>query len=392
MDTIINSQTLKYNSEITTQRINSLINSFENIFIHDEVKDSEVAKRVISHAPIEKIEIVSEEPFKSDKGEMSSRQYDRSKKNLFLTKFKGQFFKRCPGFSQKKAITCCNYHVLNLGLQCNMNCSYCYLQGYLNTPVLTLFTNIEDALAELKETGINHGSTPLRIGTGEVIDSLSLDPLFLYTPQLISFFKSYPNWILELKTKSNFVEQFINTPHSKNVIVSWSLNPQNIISQEEHGTASLRERLDAAHLCIQAGFPVAFHLDPLIYHDEWKENYKQLVNLITTEFSPQDVLNLTIGTLRFTPEQRHIMRERFGMKSLITQAEMFVSESGKLRYDSVVRNTMFQFVLDLFKTNNKLWNISLCMETPESWIATYEKMPSQISELKSFYKPIQVLK
>jgi hypothetical protein len=28
------------------------------------------------------------------------------------------------------------------------------------------------------------------------------------------------------------------------------------------------------------------------------------------------------------------------------------------------------------------------METPETWIATYEKMPSQIPEIKEFYKPV----
>lgn len=372
--------------------IEKLIQHFDAVFINYESAESAVAQRLQTLFPKNKIHWVSAEPFPKAQGEMSASQYDRSKKNLYVTPFKGHFFKRCPGFNQKKAITCCNYHVLNLGLQCNMNCSYCYLQGYLNTPILTIFSNLDQALDELRATGNLDKETPLRIGTGEVVDSLSLDPLFLYSRPLIEFFRDYPNWHLELKTKSDYVEQFLNVEHNNNVIVSWSLNPQILIDSEEHGTASLEERLAAAQKCADAKFPIAFHLDPLIYHPEWKHNYKSLFERIVQQFTPNEVSNITIGTLRYTPEQRHLMRERFGMKSYVTSAEMFLSESGKLRYDSVMRNTMFQYVLDLFKSHNAKWNISLCMETPESWIATYEKMPSQIQELKPLYRPVQIKK
>jgi spore photoproduct lyase len=358
------------------------------VYINELSRESTLTQRILSLFPAEKIKWVNEEPFAKEQGLMSASQYARSKKNLYLTPFQGQFFKRCPGFSQKKAITCCHYYVLNLGLQCNMNCSYCYLQAYLNSPVLTVYTNLNDALAELQETATLNSQAPLRIGTGEVVDSLSLDPLTLYSHELIAFFNQYPHWSLELKTKSAAVEQFLDCEHKSNIIVSWSVNPQNIIESEEHGTASLDERLIAAEKCIAKGFPIAFHFDPVIYHPHWQENYATLIKEITSRFLPSQVNNITVGTLRFTPQQRHLMRERFGMKSLVTSAEVFPSESGKLRYDSQIRNSMFQFIVNSFKEHNPKWNISLCMETPETWIATYAKMPVQISELKEFYKPV----
>lgn len=368
--------------------VHRLVEHFDHVYINELSRNAKLTERILSLFPDNKISWVTNEPFTRDQGSMTAKQYSRSKKNLYLTPFQGQFFKRCPGFSQKKAITCCNYYVLNLGLQCNMDCSYCYLQGYLNTPVLTIYTNIDQALNELHETAILNSCSPMRIGTGEVVDSLSLDPLTLYSHELIAFFNQYPQWSLELKTKSAAVDQFLQCEHKGNVVVSWSVNPQNIIDAEEHGTASLHERLSAAEKCIQKGFQVAFHFDPVIYHPDWQKNYAQLIFEITQRFQPHHVNNITVGTLRYSPQQRHLMRERFGMKSFVTSAEMYPSESGKLRYDSQMRTQMFHYVVNQFKNQNANWNIALCMETPETWIATYEKLPSQMEGLKEFYRPV----
>lgn len=371
--------------------VEKLINSIDHIFIHNESADSAVAQRLSSLFPPNKITWVNEQPYLTQQGEMSKREYNRSKKELYVAPFKGQFFKRCPGASQKKSLTCCNYHVLNLGLQCNMNCSYCYLQSYLNTPLMTIFSNIEQAIEELQIMNLSNGQSPLRVGTGEVIDSLSLDPLTLYSRPLIEFFSHHPQWILEFKTKSNHVDQFLDCKHNGNVLVSWSINPQAVIENEEHGTASLEDRLKAAEKCALKGFPIGFHIDPMIYHEGWQKNYEELIRELTSRFKRNQVQGITIGTLRFQPEQRHIMRERFGMKSWVMQAEMAPSESGKLRYDSQLRTSMFRFAVDTFK-NFSDWPISLCMETPEAWIATYEKLPTQMDEFKSFYRPIRGLK
>ncbi len=368
--------------------MNQLIKQFKKVYIHEDSLNSEVALRVKSLWPQEQIEICNTNPLPEPQGALTSHEFEQSKKLLYLTPFKGQFFKRCPGATQKKALACCNYYVLNLGLQCNMNCSYCYLQSYLNTPVTTIYTNIEKALAELAAMAKDHSEAPFRIGTGEVIDSLSMDPLTLYSKHLIKFFKNHPKWTLEFKTKSAKVDQFLDADHSGNVVVSWSINPQHIISSEEHGTASLQERLSAAKKCVQKGFRVAFHIDPMIWHEQWQDNYNNLVEEITENFTPKQIHVISVGALRFQPEQRHMMRERFGLKSLVTSAEMFLSDGGKMRYDADLRKEMFNFVVSKFKSKNSAYNLFMCMETPEMWINTFEKMPSQVSELKEIFRPL----
>ena len=360
-----------------------LIAKFEKVFIHRDSLGSALAERVRAFFPSEKIETVDARPFTEVSGELSAREFSRSKRMLYVCNFPGKFFKRCPG--SRPGLACCNYFVLNWGLQCDMNCSYCYLQSFINTPLLTIYSNLDDALAELRAIGVEASDQVLRVGTGETVDSLSLDELTLFSHRLIEFFRAYPKWNLEFKTKSAKVDQFLDVQHSGNVIVSWSVNPQHIVEREEHGTASLSERLAAARRCAERGFKISFHIDPMIWHPEWRENYGLLVDEIASRFSPEEIPYMSVGALRFQPEQRAIMRERFGMNSYVTRAETFPGSDGKLRYDSATRQEMFTFVLERFRARNPRWRIFMCMESPETWLKTAGGSPFRDDKMHDLF-------
>lgn len=371
---------------ITKSKIKSEFD-FDCIYIHPESVTSKVAERFLSLYPKNKI-VLSENPeleFKTTPGPLSPDQFNKSKKNIFITKFKGQFFKRCPGTHQKMA--CCNYFVLNLGLQCNMNCSYCYLQSFINNPLMTIYSNIDEALLELDTMTKEFSGMSFRVGTGEVIDSLSLDPLTLYSRELIDFFKTRPQLTLEFKTKSNYVDQFLDIPSPGNIVVSWSINPEFVIQKEEHQTASLQQRLAAAEKCLTQGYKIGFHLDPVIWHEEWKQNYLSLVQEITSKFKPEDIPYISLGALRFQSEQRWIMKQRFPLDSLVNTAELFEGKDKKLRYDQELRNEMFEFIIKAFKKNSNNWNVFLCMESPETWLSTFENLPKKVDGLESLFDP-----
>lgn len=361
----------------------------EEIWLHPESVGSQLHRRFLKfYDPAifkELSQNLNVEEDSPSTGTLSPSEFNRSKKRLLLTPFKGQFFKRCPGATQKKALACCNYHVLNLGLQCNFNCSYCYLQNYINSPMMKYYSNLQDAIDELREMAIEHREQPFRVGTGEVIDSLSMDPITLYSRDLIEFFKDFPKWTLEFKTKSDLVDQFLDVPHSGNVVVSWSINPQKVVSSEEHGTASLQNRLEAAQKVFQKGFQVAFHIDPMIYFEGWKDHYAELVRDVKSRFRPEDINVISVGSLRTQPEQRHMMRARFGMKSLVMNSELFPSDVGKLRYPQHLREEMYRFVLNEFGSG---WKIFFCMETPETWISAYANTPMKVPGLKDLFKPL----
>jgi len=360
----------------------SLIQKIDRLYIDEQSRNSKLVDRLTAAMPQEKIEWVKEKPFARSRGELSAGEFDRSKRHLFITKFAGEFFKRCPG--SKPGLLCCNYFVLNWGQQCDMNCSYCYLQSFINSPVMTLYSNLDQAFEELRALAKTMGKQKLRVGTGETVDSLSLDPLTGFAHDIIELFREFPNWTVELKTKSSYVDQFLDVDHAGNAVVSWSLNPQPVIDSEEHGTASLDERLSAAERCLARGFPVGFHLDPVIWHPDWEKNYDTLVDEICRRFKPSQIPFMSIGALRFQPEQRHLMRERFGMKSMVTSAEMSPSSDGKLRYPVKLRTQMFERIRGRFMANDPAWKIFLCMETPETWVAG---SPFKNGELHDLFDP-----
>ena len=363
--------------------LTQLSEKFDRVFVHRDSLPSPLAQRLMDEWPREKITVVDEKPLADLSGELSPTEFSRSKRLLYVAPYAGQFFKRCPG--SQPGLACCNYFVLNLGLQCDMNCSYCYLQSFINTPMLTIYSNLDAALAELKDLHRSAGDQHVRVGTGETIDSLSLDPLTLYSRQLIASFRDFPKWTLEFKTKSAHVEQFLDEPHAGNVVCSWSVNPQNVIEHEEHGTASLDERLRAAQACLARGFKLAFHVDPMIWHHEWRDSYSALIDAICARFTPLDVPYLSLGSLRFQPEQRAMMRERFGLKSYVTQGETFASADGKQRYDQSTRQEMFKFVMEEFKRRDPRWRVVLCMETPETWLKTAGQSPFRDGRIQDLF-------
>jgi spore photoproduct lyase len=364
---------------------NRLLRQFERVYLNEASKESSVGQRVLQLFSGEKIEVVNDSPFPTLEAPLSAENYELSRRQLYVTPFKGQFFKRCPG--AKPGVACCNYYVLNLGIQCNFDCSYCFLHGYANIPAVTVYSNIEDALEQLRAAKREFGDFPFRVGTGEMTDSLSLDPITHYSQSLVSFFREFPSWTLELKTKSTYIDKLLETEHAGNVVVAWSVNTQTICDREERLAAPIHKRLNAAEEARDAGYKIAFHFDPVFWYPDWKADYEELIDEIANRFSPLDVYHVSLGALRFSPEQYTLLKERFGMNSLTTQAELFKSRDGKLRYDQSLRTKMFQTLIERFKLHDSRWKIALCMEQPESWLNTVESTPIRVPEIRDLFLP-----
>ncbi|MGH7845556.1 MAG: spore photoproduct lyase family protein, partial [Candidatus Binatia bacterium] len=116
--------------------------------------------------------------------------FGSGKQDLFLTRHKGEFLKKCPGSDGQ---VCCNYFVINFASNCPMDCSYCYLQEYLGqNPALKVFSNVEDLIAEADELLSRHRRFFFRIGTGEITDSLALDPYIGFCAEVVPFFAEQP--------------------------------------------------------------------------------------------------------------------------------------------------------------------------------------------------------
>jgi spore photoproduct lyase len=304
--------------------------------------------------------------------------FGKRKKGLFLQRHKGDFLKKCPG---SEGQVCCNYFVINFASNCPMDCSYCYLQEYLaDNPALKIFSNVDDLIAEAERMLGQHRRFFFRIGTGEITDSLALDPYIGFSPEVIPFFAEQPNVLLELKTKSDRVENLLSLDPKDRVVVSWSMNPQSVIDRDEHLTASLDERISAALRCQKAGYKLGFHFDPMIEYPGWEMDYRAMVEKIFASVDECRVAWVSMGVLRNTPGLKRIMRERFPSTRLLT-GEQVLCPDGKMRYFQPLRVEMYRKMLRWVRAASPTVFVYLCMESKEVWKQVFGFAPSCEKEL-----------
>lgn len=356
----------------------------EVIFLEKEAADYPLAREVLRRFPHTPLRSILEVESGIDElKRTSSDVFGSGKRRLVLSRFKGSFLKKCPGIS--KGMVCCNYYVVNLIKNCIYDCAYCFLQDFLeNNPVMSAYVNVEDLLHELDEVFTAHPDRLFRVGTGELTDSLALDDVIPYSEYLVPFFRKKKNAVLELKTKSAQVENLLRQEGTGNIIVSWSLNPQEMIDQEEKGTAGLEERLEAARLCQEHGFRIGFHFDPILLFPGWEQAYEEVVAALFRRIKPSAIEWISLGSFRYRAGLKPIAKSRHAETRLFT-GEHVQCEDGKYRYLRPLRNQAYQTLRRLLKQHSEDLCVYLCMETKEIWEGVMEKLPRSDEKLDQFF-------
>ena len=336
----------------------------EKIYVDVEAKGSALARQVLAHLPGVPVEYLEDKEDLTSQVTALKDPLGEGKKRLWIATQKGTFLKKCPGCSEK--MVHCNYYILNLGSNCHMECTYCFLQHYINNPLMVLYANIEDMMAEVDEIFSQHPRRPYRVGTGELMDSLALDGLSGVSRTLIPFFLRWEKAVLELKTKTNQVHNLLDLDPQGRVVVSWSLNPQPVVESQEFKTSSLEERLSAARKCQETGYKIGLHFDPLIYYPGWEKDYKELLDRIFTQINPRNIAWISLGSLRFAPEMKTLIKRRFPQSRILFE-EFVPGLDGKLRYLRPLRVHMYRKMLEWIKGYDSKLAPYLCMESQDVW-------------------------
>ncbi|WP_028583189.1 SPL family radical SAM protein [Desulfogranum mediterraneum] len=303
---------------------------------------------------------------------------DQGKRHLLLCRNRGVIFKPCPG---TREYTCCDYQVLNIGMNCPMDCVYCILQAYLNNPWLSFFVNVDDLVADLDRVLLKEQDQFFRIGTGEFTDSLAIDSLTGFSPHLINYMRDKPNAVLELKTKCAVIDNLRGLDHNGRTVVAWSLNSTPIMAREELRTASLEERLEAAAQVAQWGYRLAFHFDPIIYHHNWQQGYRETIAKLFATVPAEKIAWISMGALRYLPALKKIATERFPFSSFFYE-EFINGLDNKYRYFRPQRVAMYRFILDeLKKYSAEQTCIYFCMESEEIWQEVFGFVPGDVGGL-----------
>ncbi len=207
---------------------------------------------------------------------------------------------------------------------------------------------------------------PTRLGTGEFMDSLALKELDEINSKLAQMTDKYPNLIIEFKTKSTRIDAFLERPANRNIVLSWSLNPQSVIDSDEARTSSLKERIDCAKKAGTHGYGVALHLDPIFMEDSLLEEYLSLVDQTLSTVPLKNIRWISMGGFRYTEELKLSMLERTGLKRTRLTAEFIKCSDGKYRYPRYQRVKFYNAIGSRIKSYADI-NTYMCMEGPDIW-------------------------
>jgi len=335
------------------------------ILIEQGEENTPVVQRALARLPHVPVRMVERGWERDRLPPIEGDAFSLGKKRLLFTRQRSAFLEHCPAGTS--GLVCCNYLVVSLISNCPMDCSYCFLQEYLaNNPTLKVYTNVEDLMAQVATAIDRHPSQQFRIGTGELSDSLALDPLLGFSTDLVPFFAKRKNALLELKTKTDCVDGLLSLDPKDRVVVSWSMTPPAIIESEEHQTASFADRLAAAQRVQEAGYKLGFHFDPLIEYPDWERGYYDAISRIFSAINPQRVAWVSLGSLRMTPALRNTVRRRFPQTRILS-GEQVVCTDGKWRTFQALRVKMYRTILGWLKDAAPHVPHYMCMETAAVW-------------------------
>jgi len=351
----------------------------EKVFVTKDCESFPITKRILNnthHLPVE---------FITDSRELiadvlvSRDPVGEGKKLLLVTHQRGGYVKPCPCTPQYIG---CNYFIINADLNCPLDCSYCILQLYLNNPLITVHANTSVLYRQLDDFLHKNRDRALRIGTGELGDSLALDHLTGRSSELISYFARHPNVFFELKTKTANIDKILEHKPPNNIVIAWSLNSDKISGEEEFGAPPVLERILAARLVSQAGYKVGFHFDPIIYHEGWADGYGEVIETLMGQIDRKKIAWISLGSLRFPPALKQVIQKRFPNTKKIYE-EFISGKDGKMRYPKPLRQRLYQrLVHDLKKAGAGEIPVYFCMESKDIWLEVQKKAPRSKKEVE----------
>jgi spore photoproduct lyase len=331
------------------------------IYIEDACRDTALAKRVMARAAsVAPVSFVADGRLAALPAAGAADSFAAGKRRMVIMRRRSPFLMACPAGSARFA--CCGYLVLTLASNCPMDCSYCFLQEYVaDNPGFQVYANYEDAFAEIDNLSASAPSRHFRIGTGELADSLALDSITGLSIDLVNFFAVRENLTLEFKTKTDEIENLLTIDPRGGVLVSWTLSPRRVFAACEHRTASPSARIAAARRVLDAGYRVAFHLDPMIAYSGAEHDYVELMDELFSTIHPAKISFVSMGGLRMTAGLRAAARRRFPKDAMLL-GEDVLAEDGRYRTIAPLRIRLYKILADKFKNAGAEIPSYLCME------------------------------
>ena len=203
---------------------------------------------------------------------------------------------------------------------CPAHCQYCYLAGSLSGPPITrAYANLPEILEGLRPyagTGKVTSRSRERAHEGTTFEaSCYTDPLGIehLTGALEASIRFFGEWDapvqLRWTTKFEGVGPLLGLPLHGRTRVRFSVNAAGVARYFEGGTSSVTQRLAALRRMALAGYPVGLTVAPIMFIDNWEQEYTALFTAVADALRGIEHVDLTaeLITHRFTPGSKEVL-------------------------------------------------------------------------------------
>jgi len=201
-----------------------------------------------------------------------------------------------------------------LGTSCPGGCQYCYLATTLGRkPYIRVYVNVDEILAAIRRKIEQNRPRITSFEAASTSDPLAVEHLTGSLRKTIEFFGTQEHGRLRVVTKFANVDSLLPIEHHAHTRFRFSINTDRIIQTLEANTASLEERLTAAGKIARAGYPFGFIIAPLFIVQNWREDYRSLLENLARQLGPlvDQEFSFELISHRFTARAKKIILERF---------------------------------------------------------------------------------
>lgn len=266
---------------------------FRRIYIEREASDHQTTIDVLNKYP-EAILIDIENYKQIFSRPRQDWALQKENTSLILAVKKANFL--YPGTDATPCFGHASFYYSTLVLNCVYNCRYCYLQGMYPSAHIVAFVNFADFFREAEDALSRHGEMYLCLSYES--DLTAFESVIPYCGQWIEFAAQHPDLTVEIRTKhsdTGFLDPLRSIP---NVILAWTLSPDEMCSRFEEGAPPLASRLAAAKRAAEKGWKVRICIDPVLRVPRWKALYSKLAEEILEVLKPEEIHDFYAGTFR----------------------------------------------------------------------------------------------
>jgi len=128
------------------------------------------------------------------------------------------------------------WYFLKTSLNCIFKCDYCYLQGIFKSDISVIFVNYEyiknqilETLSQYKDNGI------VWFYSSDYSDNLAIDWITNFSQEFIPFFGALANAKMEIRTKSNNINNLLYLNASNNIEIAFYSTLKKLLMHMKRG-------------------------------------------------------------------------------------------------------------------------------------------------------------